>query len=262
VKPKMPFQLNQKVAVITGGTGGIGHAIAIQLWKAGSSIVILGRNKQKGKEVLKSINNIQSTNDQYAHFYSLDLAVESNIKDVFRTIIEKSKRIDILVNCAGIEQHGIFAKISLDKWNETLNTNLTGVFLCIKAVVSIMESQKDGRIVNIASTAGIRGRSGLSNAYGASKAGVIHLTKSLAVQLGPKGIRVNAISPGLILTDMTADYITTKGDDFLHEKISSHPLRMLGNPSDVAFSVQYLCSDEASWITGINLPVDGGKMAI
>lgn len=259
----MSFQLNQKVAVITGGTGGIGQGIAIQLWRAGSHVIILGRNKQRGQEVLEKMNNeFHLDDDQQAYFFSLDLTDERNVNEVFQEIIEKSGRVDILVNCAGVEQHGAFVEIPLEEWNETITTNLTGVFLCTKAVVPTMEAQHDGRIVNIASTGGIRGRSGLSNAYGASKAGVIHLTQSLAVQLGPKGIRVNAISPGLIRTPMTEDYITSNGEDFLRDKISGHPLKRLGTPADIAFAVQYLCSDEASWITGVNLPVDGGKMAV
>jgi 3-oxoacyl-[acyl-carrier protein] reductase len=259
----MYFRLDGKVAVITGGTGGIGSAIALRLWQAGSCVVVLGRDKGRGKKIINTLlKEKQKKEEQKVLFFHLDVTHEKSVVDTFSQIKEKLGRIDILINCAGIEQHGNFEDISSECWQRTLDVNLTGVFLCSRAVIPVMKKQKNGRIVNIASGGGMRGRSGMSNAYGAAKAGVINLTQSLAVQLGPFGIRVNALCPGLIETPMTAGLLSSDNGEFKRKKQGEYPLRRLGEPDDVAFAALFLCADEASWISGVALPVDGGRMAM
>ncbi len=243
----MDINLKDQVAVVTGASRGIGASIAKTLASCGAHVVINYRqNREKAEEVVASIREAGGS----AEALCFDVADEAAVKEAFQDIAGRLGRIDILVNNAGRSKDSLLLRMKSADVDEMLNTNLKGLFFCSFQASRYMLKQKNGRIVNISSVVGIGGNPGQS-IYAATKAGLIGFTKSLAKELGSKGILVNAVAPGLVETDMTAGMDTAS----LVEQI---PLRRIGTPADVAGLVAFLCSELGSYITGQVLIIDGG----
>ena len=247
------FDLTNKVAIITGASQGIGKAMAETFSKAGAHVACVSRNKDN----LKSVADSLIKNGGVASFYTCDVSSLDAFQNTIKEIAENHGSVDILVNNAGVCKDKLIMRMSEDDWNKVININLNGAFNGIKAVSQIMIKQRAGRIINISSIVGLIGNPGQAN-YAASKAGLIGLSKSAAKELAPRGITVNAIAPGYIATDMT-DQITDQAKESLITKI---PLGRIGSPSDIAASALFLASDEAGYITGQTLTVDGGMVMI
>ena len=247
------FDLTNKVAIITGASQGIGKGMAETFSKAGAHVVCVSRNKDN----LKSVADSLIENGGAASFYTCDVSSLDAFQNTIKEIVENLGSVDILVNNAGVCKDKLIMRMSEDDWNKVININLNGAFNGIKAVSQIMIKQRAGRIINISSIVGLIGNPGQAN-YAASKAGLIGLSKSAAKELAPRGITVNAIAPGYITTDMT-DQITGQAKESLITKI---PLGRIGSPSDIATSALFLASDEAGYITGQTLTVDGGMVMI
>ena len=247
------FDLTNKVAIITGASQGIGKGMAETFSKAGAHVACVSRNKDN----LKSVADSLIKNGGVASFYTCDVSSLDAFQNTIKEIAENHGSVDILVNNAGICKDKLIMRMSEDDWNKVININLNGAFNGIKAVSQIMIKQRAGRIINISSIVGLIGNPGQAN-YAASKAGLIGLSKSAAKELAPRGITVNAIAPGYIATDMT-DQITDQAKESLITKI---PLGRIGSPSDIAASALFLASDEAGYITGQTLTVDGGMVMI
>ena len=247
------FDLTNKVAIITGASQGIGKGMAKTFSKAGAHVACVSRNKDN----LKSVADSLIKNGGVASFYTCDVSSLDAFQHTIKEIAENHGSVDILVNNAGVCKDKLIMRMSEDDWNKVININLNGAFNGIKAVSQIMIKQRAGRIINISSIVGLIGNPGQAN-YAASKAGLIGLSKSAAKELAPRGITVNAIAPGYIATDMT-DQITDQAKESLITKI---PLGRIGSPSDIAASALFLASDEAGYITGQTLTVDGGMVMI
>ena len=247
------FNLTNKVAIITGASQGIGKGMAETFSKAGAHVACVSRNKDN----LKSVADSLIENGGAASFYTCDVSSLDAFQNTIKEIVENHGSVDILVNNAGVCKDKLIMRMSEDDWNKVININLNGAFNGIKAVSQIMIKQRAGRIINISSIVGLIGNPGQAN-YAASKAGLIGLSKSAAKELAPRGITVNAIAPGYIATDMT-DQITDQAKENLITKI---PLGRIGSPSDIAASALFLASDEAGYITGQTLTVDGGMVMI
>ena len=247
------FDLTNKVAIITGASQGIGKGMAETFSKAGAHVACVSRNKDN----LKSVADSLIKNGGEASFYTCDVSSLDAFQNTIKEIATNHGSVDILVNNAGVCKDKLIMRMSEDEWNKVININLNGAFNGIKAVSQIMIKQRAGRIINISSIVGLIGNPGQAN-YAASKAGLIGLSKSAAKELAPRGITVNAIAPGYIATDMT-DQITGQAKESLITKI---PLGRIGSPSDIAASALFLASDEAGYITGQTLTVDGGMVMI
>jgi 3-oxoacyl-[acyl-carrier protein] reductase len=241
--------MNNRVALVTGASRGIGRACAIALSTAGARVVLAARAVDKLEELA---TEIKSTGGQ-AYVTELDISSEASIQAAFRSITSEAGPVEILVNNAGVTRDGLAVRLKKNDWDLVIDTNLTGTFLCCQQVLQTMMRTRWGRIINITSVVGEMGNAGQSN-YAASKAGLIGLTKSLAQEMGSRGITVNAVAPGFIETDMTG----VLPDEVKERMLSLTPLRRLGRPEDVASAVRYLASDEASYITGHVLDVNGG----
>lgn len=242
------MKLDGKVAIITGGANGIGKMTAKRFLEEGATVVISDLNMEAGKATVKELENEGSIT-----FVQSNVTDTKQIQSLVEKTIDAHGKIDILVNNAGITIDGLLTKMDEDSWEKVLSVNLTGVFKCTKEVVPIMIEQGSGVVLNASSVVGIHGNIGQTN-YAATKAGVIGLTKSWAKELGPKGIRVNAVAPGFIVTDMTAK-VPQKILDLMESKT---PLRKLGQPEDIANAYLYLASDDARYVNGTILNVDGG----
>lgn len=242
------MKLEGKVALITGGAKGIGKITAKKFLQQGAKVVICDFDADAGKVALNEFD----AHDR-AKFIEVDVTVTDQIEAMIKEIVSTYGQIDILVNNAGITIDGFLIKMDEDAWEKVIAVNLTGVFKCTKAVVPLMMDQGSGVILNASSVVGLYGNIGQTN-YAATKAGVIGLTKSWAKEFGPKGIRVNAIAPGFIVTDMTAKV----PQNVLDKMESQTPLRKLGKPEDIAAAYLFLASDDASYINGTVLSVDGG----
>ncbi|ELC8442922.1 3-oxoacyl-[acyl-carrier-protein] reductase [Clostridium perfringens] len=244
--------LKDKVAVVTGGTRGIGRAIVLKLADEGANIVINYRNSDKEAEELKA-----TLEEKGVKVLTVKCDI-SNFEDS-KKLIDKCKeefgKIDILVNNAGITKDTLIMRMKEEDFDSVIDVNLKGTFNCAKHASAIMLKQKFGKIINMTSVVGITGNAGQSN-YAASKAGVIGLTKSLARELGSRGITVNAVAPGFINTDMTS----VLSDKVKEEAMKNIPLKKLGNPEDIANLVGFLASDSANYITGQVINVDGGMV--
>lgn len=241
-----------QVAIITGAGRGIGHAIALQLASEGARVAVVSRTELNA---LKTADEINAKYAGMAQAYAVDVANHAAVKELTEKIVADFSRIDVLVNNAGLTRDGLSMRMSEDDWDIVLNTNLKGAFNFIQAVQRTMLRQKSGRIINIASVAGLMGNAGQAN-YVASKAGLIGLTKTIAREMASRGITVNAVAPGFISTDMT---------DVLPENIKTSvvaqiPLGSFGQPADIAAAVAFLASAEAKYITGQCLTVDGGMV--
>jgi len=245
------MELDKKVALITGGGQGIGQVIADNLAKMGAHIVLGDINLENAEKSAKNIRD----NGGKASAVLLDVVDTVNVKQVFDLISKEFKPLDILVNNAGITKDGLFVRMKEDDWDRVLAVNLKGSFLCGQQAAKQMMKQRSGSIVNIASIVGIMGNAGQAN-YSASKAGLIGLTKTMARELAPRNITVNAIAPGFIDTDMTRVL-----DDKIRAKlIEQIPLSRLGLPVDIAHSVAFLVSDHSNYITGQVINVNGGML--
>jgi len=244
--------LTGKVAVVTGAGRGIGKAIALKLAKEGASIVVNYRNSEKeAKDLVEEIRE----KGGIAECVQGDVSFLEDAEKVIKFAAEKFGRLDILVNNAGITRDTLLLRMKEEDFDKVLQVNLKGVFNCTKNASAIMLKQKSGRIINISSVVGLTGNAGQAN-YAAAKAGIIGFTKSIAKEIGARGITVNAIAPGFITTDMT-EVLSDKVKEKLIENI---PLKKLGSPEDIANCVAFLVSDSASYITGQVINVDGGMV--
>ena len=244
--------LKGKNAIVTGATRGIGREIAKKLAALGVNILINYRSNDKEAEELKiELENMGVT----ALVYKCDISDFDGVQDMISFAKEYFSKIDIMINNAGITKDTLVLRMKKEDFNSVIDVNLKGVFNCIKGITPIMVRQREGNIINLSSVVGIVGNAGQVN-YSASKAGVIGMTKSLAKELGGRGIRVNAVAPGFIETDMTY----ALGDKFKDEAKKSIPLKRLGEAKDVANLVAFLVSEESSYITGQVINVDGGMV--
>lgn len=244
--------LKDKVAIVTGGTRGIGRAIALKLADNGANIVINYRNSDKEAEELKAILEEKGVKVLTVKCDISNFEDSKNLMDKCKEVFGK---IDILVNNAGITKDTLIMRMKEQDFDNVIDVNLKGTFNCAKHASAIMLKQRFGKIINMTSVVGIAGNAGQVN-YAASKAGVIGLTKSLAKELGSRGITVNAVAPGFINTDMTASL----SEKVKEEASKNIPLKRLGDPEDVANLVGFLASDAANYITGQVINVDGGMV--
>ncbi len=243
------MNFKNQVAVITGGTRGIGKSIAENFAKNGADIIVCGRNPQAAIEAAEYLSSFGVR----AVGLRLDVSNSQEVKETFEKIISEFKKIDILVNNAGITKDGLLMRMSEESWDTVLDINLKGCFLCTKAVIPEMARQRYGRIINITSVAGFMGNPGQAN-YSASKAGIVGFTKTVAREYASRGITVNAVAPGFIETAMT---------DVLNEKIKEEmkkliPIGRFGKVEDIANAVLFLALPESGYITGQTIHVNGG----
>lgn len=242
--------LEGKIAIVTGASRGIGRQIALTLASYGANIVVNYRGSREcAEEVAKEIEKM----GREVLLYQGDVADMDAMKEMVKETTKKFGRIDILVNNAGITKDNLLMAMKEEEFDQVLDVNLKGSFICMKQVIRTMMKQRYGRIINLSSVSGRMGNAGQVN-YSASKAGVIGMTKSLAREVGSRGITVNAVAPGFIDTDMTA----VLKDDVKEAIMAGIPLRREGKPEDIAEAVAFLASDKASYITGQVLSVDGG----
>jgi 3-oxoacyl-[acyl-carrier protein] reductase len=243
------FNMASRIAFVTGASRGIGRACAVALSAGGAKVVLAARQLEKLEQVAAEIRAAGGE----AFVVPIDLASQDSIKEAFLKASKEFGRIDILINNAGLTRDGLAMRMKRDDWDAVLQTNLSGSFFCIQQVLPAMVRERWGRIVNITSVVGESGNAGQAN-YAASKAGLIGLTKSLAQELASRNITVNAVAPGFVETDMTASL-----SDELKAKITeSVPLKRIGRPEDIAAAVKFLAGDDAAYITGHVLDVNGG----
>ena len=242
--------LDGQIALVTGASRGIGRAVALALAEAGAEVVVNYSSSPDAADAV--VSEIQSSGGQ-AYALQANVADEEAVNGLIKTVIERSGRIDVLVNNAGITRDGLLMRMKTEDWQSVINLNLSGVFLCTRAVARPMLKQKSGRIINITSVVGLMGNAGQSN-YAAAKAGVVGFTRSTAKEMASRGITVNAVAPGFIATDMTKD-LDAEGI------LAAIPLGRFGTPEQVAGAVRFLASDPAAaYITGQVLQVDGGMV--
>ena len=243
----MNINLNSRIAIVTGASRGIGAAIATRLGLSGAHVIANYKENKLGAETV--VNGIIASGGS-AEAACFDITDEARVKESIKDIAARHSRIDILINNAGISRDGLLLRAKTTDLDDVVNTNLKGSFFCTFHVARYMLRQKTGRIVNISSVVGLGGNAGQS-VYATTKAGLIGMTKSLAKELVPKGIFVNAIAPGLVETDMIRDVDR-------EQIIKSIPLRRIGQPEDVAGLALFLCSELNAYITGQVIVVDGG----
>src|SRR2546428_1725308 len=245
------MKLGGKVAIVTGSSRGIGKATAKLFVKEGANVTITGKDLKRLEDVAKEIGNVFPV--------SGDIRIESDVQNVVKKTVEKFGKIDILVNNAGIfPQIKPLHKISEKDWNEVIDVNLTGQFRFTKAVIPHME-KNGGCIINVSSDAGLKAFDNFSaDAYTASKGALVLLTKTWAIEYAKYKIRVNCVCPGIVETDMTKPYLRNEAERSIAE--AEYPIGRIGTPDDVAKAILYLVSEDASWVTGAVLPIDGGAL--
>jgi 3-oxoacyl-[acyl-carrier protein] reductase len=244
--------LVEKTALVTGASRGIGRAAALELAKAGAKVAVnFAGNRAAAEEV---VSLIEAAGGQ-AMLVQADVGNAADVEAMVKAVVERFGKIDILVNNAGITRDNLIMRMKEEDWDAVIHTNLKGIFNCTKAVSKLMMKQRYGRIINMASVVGVMGNAGQAN-YAAAKAGVIGFTKSMAKELASRNITVNAVAPGYISTDMTANLPEQARLDLQ----SQIPLQRLGTPEDVATAVLFLVSPGADYITGQTLHVDGGMV--
>lgn len=248
----MSKRLEGKVAIVTGASKGIGREIALLYAKEGAKLVLTARSE----DLLKQLSaEIRALGAEEPMLFPLDVKQSEKVDELVDKTLDKFGRVDILVNNAGVTRDGLLLRMSDEDWDEVLETNLKGAFLCLRAVAKPMMRQRSGRIINMASVIGLIGNAGQAN-YAASKAGIIALTKSAAKELGSRNILINAIAPGFIDTEMTR----VLGEDVKSAILRSIPVGKMGQPADIAQAALFLASDESSFVTGQVLTVDGGMV--
>ena len=247
------INLENKNVFVTGGSRGIGKACVELFLKAGANVAF---TFQAAKGDAEKIINSYTGSSKLKH-YKLDLSNADQIQNVIKSVLSDFGRIDVIVNNAGIWKEAAIDRMSIDQWNETMNINLTSVYLITKLLVPEMKKNNFGRIINIASTAGQRGEAFHSH-YAASKGGMISLTKSLASELGKYNITVNCVAPGWVITDMTTDSLAEP--EIFKNVLGDIPLNKIAQPEEIAGPVIFLASDMASHITGEILNVNGGSV--
>jgi 3-oxoacyl-[acyl-carrier protein] reductase len=245
------MKLEGRVALVTGASQGIGHACALALAGQGASVALAARNRQKLDELAQQIASAGGK----AAVFVMDVAEEEQIKSGIKSALSHFGKIDILVNNAGITRDQLVMRMKRTDWDAVVNTNLTSAYLCIQQVIGPMLKQRWGRIINITSVFGQMGQAGQAN-YASSKAGLIGLTMAMAREVASRNITCNAVAPGFIETPMTA----VLSEEFKQNALKMIPLGRVGTPEDVASAVCFLASDEASYITGHVLNVNGGML--
>ena len=241
------MRLQDKVAVITGGASGIGLAAVKEFLKQGTKVAIWDLNSDQVQDLLKSEGESQ------LRFYSVNTAESASVNEAAEKVIQDFGKVDILINNAGITRDATLLKMTDEQWQAVLQVNLTGVFNCTRAFAPHFKAQESGRIISTSSVVGLYGNFGQSN-YVATKAGVIGMTKTFAKELGKYGVTANAVAPGFIATDM----VKTMPEKVLDMMKDKAPLKRLGQPEDIAKTYAYLASDDAAFITGTCISVDGG----
>ncbi|MFC4023185.1 3-oxoacyl-[acyl-carrier-protein] reductase [Oceanobacillus longus] len=244
--------LKGKNALVTGASRGIGKAIALELARQGANVAVnYAGSEAKAQDVVEEIEQMGVK----AFKIQADVANEANVKSMVKDVIGEFGSLDILVNNAGVTRDNLLMRMKEEEFDQVINTNLKGVFVCTKSVTRQMMKQKAGRIINVASIVGVSGNPGQAN-YVAAKAGVIGLTKTTAKELASRNILVNAVAPGFISTDMTDELNEEQKESML----SLIPLAKLGTPEDVAKVVRFLASEDANYITGQTIHIDGGMV--
>ncbi len=241
--------MSNRVAFVTGASRGIGHAIALNLCQANYDVVLAATKIEGNEQIAEELRALGAT----ASTVNLDVSSAESVKETFAKVLKDKTRIDILVNNAGITRDGLAMRMKAADWDAVLNINLNGTFRCIQQVLPGMLRNRWGRIINLTSVVGQAGAAGQAN-YAASKGGIISMTKALAQEVGSRGITVNAVAPGYILTDMTA----VLPEEIKARILAQVPLGRIGQPDDIAHAVKFLASEDASYITGHILSVNGG----
>ncbi len=244
------MDLSGKVAVVTGGSRGIGKAVCLRLASLGATVIV---NYVSRSDAADAVAQEVESSGGKAGVYQFNVADSEAVTEAFKSILADHGRIDILVNNAGITRDGLFMKMKESDWDDVLNTNLKGADNCIKAVNRPMMKQRSGSIISITSVIGFAGNAGQAN-YSAAKGGLIGLCRSLAKELASRNITVNGVAPGYIDTDMTRDLPDAVKDIILNEI----PMKSMGSPEDIAGAVAFLASDDARYITGQFIHVNGG----
>jgi 3-oxoacyl-[acyl-carrier protein] reductase len=247
------MKLDGRVALVTGASQGIGHACALALAREGATVAVAARNRQKLDELVAAI--AAAGGKSAAFVVVMDVSDEAQVKSGIKSAIGQFGKIDILVNNAGITRDQLVMRMKRADWDAVLTTNLTSAYLCIQQVIGSMLKQRWGRIINISSVFGQMGQAGQAN-YAASKAGLIGLTMAMAREVASRNITCNAVAPGFIETSMTA----VLSEEFKQNAVKSIPLGRVGLPEDIANAVCFLASEEASYITGHVLNVNGGLL--
>ncbi|HKS76947.1 MAG TPA: SDR family oxidoreductase [Terriglobales bacterium] len=249
-------RLSNKTSIITGAGSGIGRACAIALAREGANVVLVGRRKPRLDETAQSCPNT-------ALVIAADVSTQSGIDTVIADTLSRFGTIDVLLNNAGVLHIGTAEQITEAQWDETFNLNVRGLWLFSRSVLPAMRKAGGGSIINMASVLGINGARNRAS-YAPSKGAVVLLTKCMALDHGHENIRVNAVCPSFIETELTAEVLSKAQDPqaVRRERIAAHPLGRLGEPEDVSGLAVYLASDESSWVTGATFPVDGGYLAV
>ena len=245
------FDLSNRIAIVTGASQGIGNTIAKVLAHSGAHVICIARTEEKLKDITNQIKDSGGSAD----YISCDISDGNHFTNSIKTVIKNHEKLDILINNAGITRDALLMRMNEEQWDQVINTNLKAAFIGMKAAIRPMMKNKFGRIINITSIVGITGNPGQSN-YSASKAGLIGMTQSIAKEVGTRGITVNCIAPGWIDTEMTID-LPENGKEELLNRI---PIGKIGKPEDIAYAVLFLASNEANYITGQTITVDGGRV--
>ena len=251
-------KLEQKVAIVTGGGTGIGRTIALEMAKAGAEVVVSSRNLANLEKVASEIKSLGS----HPLTAVTDVSVGVQVRNMVQQTVATFGRVDILVNNAGISHRTLLVDLSEEEWDNIMATNVKGVFLCIQAAAKQMMKQKYGKIINIASIAGLRPARPGTTAYCTSKAAVISLTKASAIELAPYGINVNAIAPGSIETEIYRRGRTEEQIQQWLDAARRAPMGSVGEPQDIANAALFLASDDSSFLCGETIVVDGGRNAL